>query len=137
MNSAFLETSMLLNVVFHEAGCEQNAKELKAAERLVASRLLRVEAERALLRLGAKKPEALVPIAEFRNELDRFLASISFFEITRDICDLAARLAPNAELRTLDAIHLATFLKAKQFEPRLKILSCDKRILGALQEKES
>jgi hypothetical protein len=51
------------------------------------------------------------------------------------VCDLAALVAPSRALRTLDALHLATWLVARrEFGPELGLLTADARLEGAVQE---
>jgi len=64
-----------------------------------------------------------------RRQLNRFWPKLDFIEISKDICDLAARIAPAARLRTLDAIHLATYHHVRELVPTLAMLSFDDRIL--------
>lgn len=132
MKSIFLETSALLSILFHERDSDKAANEFKSAKSLVASRLLKVESERALLRLMLDKPNSRERISGFRYELERFLSKIHFFEITKEICESAGRLAPHKHIRTLDAVHLATYFRAKELEPDLEMLTYDEKILGVL-----
>ena len=54
------------------------------------------------------------------------------WEITREVCDLAAQVAPQLSLRTLDAIHVATFALARKKLESLELLTADDRIREAL-----
>lgn len=129
MKTLYVETSALLAAVFHEPRGKETIRRLKRADRLVASRLLRVEAQRALLRLALEHPKAERTIPAMRRQLNLFWPKLDFIEMTRDICDLAARIAPASRLRTLDAIHLATYHHVREFAPELDMLSFDDRIL--------
>ena len=71
-------------------------------------------------------------LSDFRHELRELCPKLTFFEITGEICDLAARVAPTSRLRTLDAIHLATFLRARQLEPTTEMLTFDERLVREL-----
>jgi hypothetical protein len=70
---------------------------------LVTSRLALVESARALLRV---RLQGGVPESRARRELDALWSRCELWE-------LAALLAPDKVLRTLDALHLATFLLAR------------------------
>ena len=67
------------------------------------------------------------------RELKRLWPKIDFIEVSRDICDLAGRLAPRSRLRSLDAIHLATYFRAKELDPAMEILTFDERIKQEIQ----
>jgi len=60
--------------------------------------------------------------------LKRLWPVIDFLEITAETCDRAGRIAPRSRLRSLDAIHLATFLRARELDSRIEILTFDERI---------
>jgi hypothetical protein len=47
------------------------------------------------------------------------------------VCDLACLLAPDKALRTLDALHLATFLMARRRIEGLELLTADQRLQDA------
>ena len=128
----FLETSALLRALFGELGGEEVRSKLAAAERILASRLLRVEAERALLRAVIEKPALEASLPGLERELRAVWPHVDMLEMTREICDLAGRIAPSSRLRTLDAIHLATFRRVQQLEPRATMLTCDQRLQEAL-----
>jgi len=124
----FLETSALLRMHFGEEGGDIVVRRLQGADRVIASRLIRVEAERALLRLSLDQPRKHRQLLELERELKHFWPKVDFIEVTCEICDLAGRVAPRSRLRTLDAIHLATYLRAKELDPQIEILTFDERI---------
>jgi len=124
----FLETSALLRMLFHEKGGEAVSKHLRESGRVIASRLLRVEAERVVLRFSLERPEHERLQMQLERELKLFWPHLDFIEVTRDICDLAGRIAPRSRLRSLDAIHLATYYRVQELDPSTKMLSFDQRI---------
>lgn len=129
MSALFVETSALLSVIFREPNAQSVLDRLERADRLVASRLIRIEAERALLRLALDHPKAERHVPAMRRELNLFWPKVDFVEISREICDLAGRIAPMSRLRTLDALHLATFHRVREFAPSLELLSFDQHLL--------
>ena len=129
MTAIFLETSALLRLLFGEEGGDSIAERLGKAERVVASRLIRVEAERVLIRLSLEQPRRQKLVAELERALKHFWPRIDLIEMTRDICDLAGRIAPRSRLRSLDAIHLATYFRIKELDPDIEILTRDERIM--------
>lgn len=128
MTAIFLETSALLRMLFDEEGGDLVSERLQNAERTVASRLIRVEAERVLIRLSLDRPRNQAHVLELERELRRLWPKMDFIEVTREICDLAGRIAPRSRLRSLDAIHLATYFRVKELDPDIELLTFDQRI---------
>jgi predicted nucleic acid-binding protein len=129
----YLETSALLRLLLGQEGAEEVRGRLARAEHAVSSRLLEVEADRALLRILLDRPGSGTLVADMRREFTGHLRPrITFFEITREICVTAGRVAPASRLRALDAIHIATFLNARELSKDVRMLSFDERILSAL-----
>jgi uncharacterized protein len=95
----YLDSSALVKLVQREAGSDPLRRFLRrhGADQLVTSALARVEVVRAVLAGG---PAAL---AQARRQLSR----VDQVLLSTELLDRAAILAPNAQLRTLDAIHLA------------------------------
>ncbi len=130
MATVYLETSALLRILFREEGAIQAQRQLADAEHAFASRLVKVEAERALLRLVLDRPQTEKSLPDLERDLRGFWSSLNLFEVTPAICELAGRIAPASRLRTLDAIHLATFRRARQLDPGIAMLSFDERLLA-------
>ena len=108
------------------------AAQIHGALRVTASRLARVEAERALLRLRLEAPGTERAVAGLARTLDDLWDRIDCLEITEEICALAGRIAPASRLRTLDAIHLATFHQLRRTDPGMRMLTFDERLLREL-----
>jgi len=96
---AYVDTSAFVKLVLGEDEAGALRKELTRWDGHVASRLLRTEAIRACSRYGRS-------YAELAERASKALALIPLDEA---VLDRAAELEP-AELRTLDALHLATAL---------------------------
>jgi len=128
VTAIFLETSALLRMLFDEEGGDLVSERLQNAERTVASRLIRVEAERVLIHLSLDRPRNQAQVLELERELRRLWPKMDFIEVTREICDLAGRIAPRSRLRSLDAIHLATYFRVKELDPDIELLTFDQRI---------
>lgn len=131
MSVVFLETSALLRAVFDEAGGELVRRRLAGAQRILASRLLKLEAERALLRVSIDHPALASRLPTLERELRGLWSHVDMLEMTRDLCELAGRIAPASRLRSLDAIHLATYRRVCELVPNVELLSFDQRILDA------
>jgi hypothetical protein len=52
-------------------------------------------------------------------------------ELSREVCDLAAQIAPQKALRALDALHLATFLRARRQLGEVELITADQRLADA------
>lgn len=115
-------------MLFDEEGGDLVSERLQNAERTVASRLIRVEAERVLIHLSLDRPRNQAQVLELERELRRLWPKMDFIEVTREICDLAGRIAPRSRLRSLDAIHLATYFRVKELDPDIELLTFDQRI---------
>jgi predicted nucleic acid-binding protein len=50
------------------------------------------------------------------------------------VCRLAAEVAPGQRLRTLDALHLATYVLARERIAGLELLTADERLREAVSE---
>lgn len=99
MGVTFLETSALLASIFHEPRCQEASDEIESSERLMASRLIQIEADRAMLRLALRKGPDHVDVQEARHEYLQIMAHVALWDVGHDICELAGRLAPQVPLR--------------------------------------
>lgn len=70
-------------------------------------------------------------LADAERKLETLWARCEIWELTPRVCELAARVAPHAPLRTLDALHLSTYLLARREIPDLELLTADKRLSEA------
>lgn len=112
----YLDTSAMLKLLVVEAHSEAMAEAVQGSN-LWSSTLLAVEAHRAGLRLGANREE----IENLLREVSLVLPAASTFQV--------AQYVGTAELRTLDALHLATAL---EIGPELDcLLTYDKRLAAA------
>ena len=98
---------------------------------LVTSRLSLVESARALIRLRQQGRVAESRLADARREVDALWTRYELWELTPAVCDLACHVVPDRALRTLDALHLATFLVARRRIEGLELLTADERLEDA------
>jgi uncharacterized protein len=96
----YLDSSALVKLVQRDAESDALRRFLRRhrADELVTSALARVEVVRAVLTGG---PAALAQARRQLSRVDQVLLSTG-------LLDSAATLAPNVQLRSLDAIHLAS-----------------------------
>jgi predicted nucleic acid-binding protein len=81
-----------------------------------------------LLRLLADQPELARLSPGLERDLRELWSRIDMLEISEETCGLAGRVAPSSRLRTLDAIHLATYYQLRRVEPGLRMLTFDERL---------
>ena len=104
----YVDSSAIVKLVVHEPESAALRRYLRRRRPLVASVLARVEVERACLPLG----DAVSDRAR------QVLRRIDLVRINDRVVGVAARMLPS-ELRSLDAIHLAT---AALFEDALSVV---------------
>jgi len=77
-------------------------------------------------------PNAEGEISRARGELAEIWPGIDFLDLSDRICEVARRIAPSSRLRSLDAIHLASFVQAREADPELELLTFDDRLRAAI-----
>jgi uncharacterized protein len=116
---AYLDTSAFIKLVRSEHESQALREELHGAEtQLVSSALLSVEGRRAARRYGT--------LASIRARAA--LTAITLIALDEPIVEIAGDLEP-AELRSLDALHLATILSLGNDIER--VYCYDARLTGA------
>jgi predicted nucleic acid-binding protein len=128
----YVDTSAVLRAVLERGATPQVEAKLGAAQFLITSRLSLVESGRALVRLrdeGVTESQ----VADAGREIDAIWARCTIWEMTAAVCDLAATVAPTTPLRTLDALHLATYLLARRrISGDIELLTTDARLAAAV-----
>jgi predicted nucleic acid-binding protein len=127
----YLDTSVALRATLEQGTTPEIESRIASAPVLVTSRLSLVESARALLRvrLQGGMPESW--LADVRRELDTLWSRCELWELSPAVCNLAALLVPDKALRTLDSLHLATFLIARGRIEGLELLTADRRLEDA------
>ena len=108
---------------------------IRSARVLVSSRLSVVESCRALIRLRALGVAGEDRLADAERDIAAIWARCELWEITRRVCEMACEVAHGRVLRTLDAIHLATFVLARRDLEGLQLLTADERLHAAATER--
>lgn len=127
----YLDTSAVLRAVLEGGTTPDIEKKIGAAGTLITSRLALVEAGRVFLRIRAGGEASEEQLADAGRELDALWARCDIWELTPLVCEMACQVAPTRPLRTLDALHLATYLLARRRIAGLELLSADQRLLDA------
>ena len=127
----YLDSSAILRALLENGLSPELEAQIAQAHILVTSRLTLVECARALLRLrhDARIPE--IRMADLARELDALWARCDLWELTPAVCELAAAVAPAKALRSLDALHLATFLLARRRLGSVELVTADLRLREA------
>ncbi len=124
----YLDTSVALRATLEQGTTPEIEQRIAAAPVLVTSRLALVESARALLRVRLQGGVPERRLADARRELDSLWNRCELWELSPAVCDLAALLVPEQALRTLDALHLATFVLARRQIEGLELLTADQRL---------
>jgi predicted nucleic acid-binding protein len=127
----YLDTSVALRATLEQGTTPALERRIAAAPVLVTSRLALVEAARALVRVRLQGGVPESRLADARRALDALWQRCELWEPSPAVCDLASVLAPDRTLRTLDALHLATFLVARRRIEGLELLTADRRLEDA------
>jgi predicted nucleic acid-binding protein len=116
----YLDTSAVLRAILENGTNLEIEAQIAAAPALLTSRLSLVESSRALhgLRQLGKVSEA--KLADAQREINAVWARCELWELTPSVCEMARQVAPMKSLRTLDALHLATF-KSYWLEKKLRV----------------
>ena len=127
----YLDTSAVLRSVLESGTTPAIEERIRSASVLVTSRLSLVESGRAILRLRARAEVAEERLADLEREIDEVWARCEIWELSATVCDLARQVAPRKLLRSLDALHLATYLLARRKLGSLELLTADDRLREA------
>jgi predicted nucleic acid-binding protein len=129
----YLDTSAVLRAVL-EGGTSPEVEELiTAAPALITSRLSLVESSRALHRLRQLRQLSEAKLADAQREINAVWTRCELWELTSSVCERARQVAPGKPLRTLDALHLATFVLAREGIEGLELVTVDERLRAALE----
>jgi predicted nucleic acid-binding protein len=127
----YLDTSAVLRAALESGTTPDVESRIRAAPALVTSRLSLVESARALLRARSMTGIAEDRLADAEREMEAVWARCEIWELTRAVCEVARQVAPRKPLRTLDALHLATFVLARRKIEGLELLTVDARLAEA------
>jgi predicted nucleic acid-binding protein len=130
----YLDTSAVLRALLESGTSPQVEERIKRAPLLVTSRLSLVEAARAVHRVRSQGKVSEQALADATRELDDLWARCEVWGLTSEVCELAERVAPTKSLRTLDALHLSTYLLARRHIEGLELLTEDRRLAEAAGE---
>lgn len=130
----YLDASAVLRALLEAGTSPQVEERIKTATLLVTSRLSLIEAARAVLRIRTQGDVSEEALSDATRELDALWARCDVWGLTTQVCELAERVAPTKALRTLDALHLSTYLVARRHIEGLELLTEDRRLAEAAAE---
>ena len=133
MVSLYVDTSAALRAVLETGTSPSLERELAEAPALITSRLSLVESARAILRQRQMRQHSDRVLSRAEQSLVQLWDRCDIWELNSSICEAAARLAPTKNLRTLDALHVATYFAARMRIGTLKMLTADVRMEQALE----
>lgn len=131
MTKLYADSSAVLAWLLGETAGEAMCSALLGAELVVASSLTLVECDRSLVRAAASGRVSEVGAADRRALLASIAAHWSLLRLDEEVLERARRPFPAEPLRTLDALHLASALAAREAAPGLALLSLDARVRTA------
>jgi predicted nucleic acid-binding protein len=124
----YAESSAVLAWLMGEIAAEAMRSALLGAELVIASSLTLVECSRSLVRAAASGRMSEVGAADRHALLSAAAVHWILLRLDDEILERARRPFPAEPLRTLDALHLASALAAREAVPGLAILSLDARV---------
>ena len=127
----YLDTSAVLRATLEMGTSPEVEGRIRSAPVLVTSRLSLVESCRAFVRLRTLGRVAEERLADAEKDVAVIWSRCELWEISRRVCETACAVAQAMPLRTLDAIHLATFVLARRQLTGLRLLTVDERLQEA------
>ncbi len=127
----YLDTSAILRALLESGTTPEIEQRIATATVLLTSRLSQVEAARALLRIRALHTVSEAKLADAKRDINGLWRRCDIWELSPAVCRLAAEVAPGQRLRTLDALHLATYVLARERIAGLELLTADERLREA------
>jgi predicted nucleic acid-binding protein len=124
----YAESSAVLAWLLGDAGGDEVAGVLAAADAVVASDLTVVECQRVLIRAWSTGVLREADMADHGALLARAVARWTRLRLGEDVLERAARPFPIEPVRTLDALHLGSALVARAASPGLRLLTLDQRV---------
>ncbi len=132
--SLYVESSALLAWLLDEPAAPTVRAALDDADLVFTSGLTQVESQRVLVRGGFLGEWTETEIADRRALLAEASTYWSLIPLDEDVLQRASRPFPGEPVRTLDAIHLASALVAREALAGVALLSLDRRVREAGRE---
>ncbi len=127
----YAESSAVLSWLLGEPDGADVARHLREATRIVASEITVLECHRVLVRAVTQSELSEAKASKLRAMLERAQAHWTLFQVSEAVLSRARRPFPVEPIRTLDALHLATALTAREALGDLALLTRDDRVRRA------
>lgn len=127
----YLDSSAVVRAIVESGTSPELDARFRSATSLITSRLSLVESSRAIARLRALGSSSETLLADAERSIDDLWPRCEIWEMDERVCELARTIAPTTGLRTLDALHLATFQLARRRFEGLEMLTADSRLRAA------
>lgn len=121
----YAESSAVLRWLLGQARAEEIRAILNSADVVVTSMLTLIESERALMRGSALNELSDTQSRAGRRQLNQSALAWTVIPLDDEIVNGARRTFPSEPVRTLDALHLASALVAREAGAELVVLSLD------------
>ena len=115
--NVYVDTSAALKLWIDEPQAEAVRLALEDARQVASSVLIRVEAASTLARLLRERRVSAAHVGVVQAEVDFHLTVIRVLELNEHVIELAAQLCAKHQLKSLDALHLATALILRVLDP--------------------
>ncbi len=125
----YFDTSALVKRYIKESGSEVIDDAIDKAHEILVSALTHIEAISALRRLLSEEKICKADYEKLKSELDKDFKDFTILPILQETLNKAYQIVDSEDLRTLDAIQLATVIIASEkFD---KLVAADQRLLSA------
>ncbi len=125
----YFDTSALLKRYIKESGSDVIDDTIDKADEILVSPLTRIEAISALRRLLSEGKICITDYKNIKSELDKDFKDFTILPISQKTLNKAYQIVDAEDIRTLDAIQLATVIIAS--ENIDKLVAADQRLLSA------
>lgn len=125
----FFDTSALVKRYIQESGSKLIDRTFDEADEILVSAVTRIEAISAFRRLMGEKNISEADYKKLKSELDEDFKDFTILPVSQKILNKAYQIVDTEDLRTLDAIQLATVIIASKNIDQL--VAADQRLLFA------
>ncbi len=127
----FFDTSALVKRYIQESGSKLIDRTFDEANEILVSAVTRIEAISAFRRLMGEKNISEADYKNLKSELDEDFKDFTILPVSQKILNKAYQIVDTEDLRTLDAIQLATVIIASKNIDQL--VAADQRLLFAAE----
>ena len=124
----YAESSAVLAWLLGDVRGDEAAAVLESAQHVIVSDLLFVEIDRAFIRAQALEGVTDTQLARLRRHLAEVGTHWQTQRLSPGVLDRSRQPFPREPVRALDALHLASALRANALSPGVCVLSLDNRI---------